>query len=252
MAVTSYEYSKFLPDESLAKEAMYDYVWNVRTCLTIKFDKSEESTKVINLVANSKEKLPVKRLVPKGDVTYICQKSKSNYIDSAALKVTYDPANITVKEKLLIDDDIENADIKIEPSNYFIDRIKLLKIDQHLEVDTKFQIDITNPYESDKAMLFTTRSLKPIDESIKKPFDSNILLGSIDMGSHIYGIFTVKQENVGRNVQLYSFTRKEDNVLQIITYDASNVSPLDVLKMISNLSDENAALLKNVIATIKK
>lgn len=251
MTVSSYEYSKFLPDEKLANSDIFDYVWNVRTCLTITFEESEAATRVINLIANSKEKLPVKKLEPKGEVTYICQKSKSNYIDAAISKVTYDPANITMKEKLLLDDDIEHADIKIQPSNYFIERIRLLKIDQKLEDDTKFQIDITHPYEADGPALFTTKSLKSINDATH-PFDQNIILGSIDVGSHIYGIFSVKTEKIGRNVQLYSFTRLKDNMVQIITYDASNVSPRGILTMIAALSNENEAMLKDVIAAIKE
>lgn len=104
------------------------------------------------------------------------------------------PNNQYVSQKTILSEysqNIESAAKQIEPFNIGFDQyIQLIPINQDLEIGTTFTIEIHNPYESNERKFFRSKSLKTIDSELI-PFNHNIHIGTIDIGSRYTGKFVV-------------------------------------------------------------
>ena len=104
------------------------------------------------------------------------------------------PNNQYVSQKTILSEysqNIESAAKQIEPFNIGFDQyIQLIPINQDLEIGTTFTIEIHNPYESNERKFFRSKSLKTIDSELI-PFNHNIHIGTIDIGSKYTGKFVV-------------------------------------------------------------
>lgn len=104
------------------------------------------------------------------------------------------PNNQYVSQKTILSEysqNIESAAKQIEPFNIGFDHyIQLIPINQDLEIGTTFTIEIHNPYESNERKFFRSKSLKTIDSELI-PFNHNIHIGTIDIGSKYTGKFVV-------------------------------------------------------------
>lgn len=211
------EYHKFYTPET-----------NIRTITHFKYTKPEPNTEkeyeidyAKNRIFKNQYKLPMKMLVPDITNKYVCQKSP-------------------LSDK---SDDIESASKVIEPLNIGFDEyIRCMFIDQDLEVGTTFIVDVGVPYESNQRYRFKSDQLIP-DVKLKNiPFDPNIDIGELDIGSRYTGRFKVDYVNLNiyDSYTLFTFRTQRDG-FDIITYDFMHVTPkyilTEVLKIVKNGSD---------------
>ena len=132
------------------------------------------------------------------------------------------PNNQYVSQKTILSEysqNIESAAKQIEPFNIGFDQyIQLIPINQDLEIGTTFTIEIHNPYESNERKFFRSKSLKTIDSELI-PFNNNIHIGTIDIGSKYTGKFVVtdlrknltKTDNNDNNFELSQITSDKPN-----------------------------------------
>ena len=194
-----------------------------------------------NQIFINQYRLPMKYLKPALDNCYISQKCP------------------LLKES----DNIKNAAITIEPLNIGFDEyIRCIPIDQNLEIGTVFSGYIKVPYEDTQRHFFKSSFLLPEEQEGPLPFDPNIKIGSLDIGSEYTAKFIVTQVDQGLYDSYTKFTfRCTDNSFSIITYDFMHVSVKqiieEVLKICENtLKDKQElkpteTILKQFIDTCK-
>ena len=134
------------------------------------------------------------------------------------------PNNQYVSQKTILSEysqNIESAAKQIEPFNIGFDQyIQLIPINQDLEIGTTFTIEIHNPYESNERKFFRSKSLKTIDSELI-PFNHNIHIGTIDIGSRYTGKFVVT--DLRKNLTKTNVELSNDNSIQENDNNNSNV-----------------------------
>lgn len=185
----NYSLSEIVPNEEFIKKLIdstkvksnkeYDFEnymkTSKRTVFTITIDQSTSEDDLINfyqarnIFMKYQYKFPMKYLQASPNNQYVSQKTiLSEYSQN-----------------------IESAAKQIEPFNIGFDQyIQLIPINQDLEIGTTFTIEIHNPYESNERKFFRSKSLKTIDSELI-PFNHNIHIGTIDIGSKYTGKFVV-------------------------------------------------------------
>jgi hypothetical protein len=185
----NYSLSEIVPNEEFVKKLVngtkvksnkeYDFEnymkTSKRTVFTISVDQSTSEDDLINfyqarnVFMKYQYKFPMKYLQASPNNQYVSQKTiLSEYSQN-----------------------IESAAKQIEPFNIGFDHyIQLIPINQDLEIGTTFTIEIHNPYESNERKFFRSKSLKTIDSELI-PFNHNIHIGTIDIGSKYTGKFVV-------------------------------------------------------------
>ena len=198
----NYSLSEIVPNEDFIKKLIkkddefVNYMkTSKRTVFTITIDKAIDEDKLIefyqarNIFMKYQYKFPMKYLQASPNNQYVSQKTiLSEYSQN-----------------------IESAAKQIEPFNIGFDQyIQLIPINQDLEIGTTFTIEIHNPYESNERKFFRTKSLKTIDSELI-PFNHNIHIGTIDIGSRYTGKFVVTdlRKNLTKTLQNESSTNKE-------------------------------------------
>jgi hypothetical protein len=191
---------------------------HVRTKTIFTYDKPEPDTEEeyqINFSRNqiftSQYHLPMKYLRPIEGNCYISQKTP-----------------------LLQESDlIQNAPVSIEPLNVGFDEyIRCIPINQNIPLETIFTIDVKLPFTEKYRKFFSSKHLKSINYDGKElPFDPNIHIGTLDIGSEYNGKFIVSDVNLDLYNSYTKFTfRCTDNSFTIITYDFMNVSVKQILE----------------------
>ena len=179
--------TKIIPDilKVLGKEKDENIIYSTKTNTRIKthFDisipKATDDLKYLigyarNQIFKNQYRIPMKALFAEPGNTYICQKAplcdKSNNIKNAA-KI-------------------------IEPLNIGFDEyIRCIPINQNLKEDTTFIINVSVPYDSEHRYRFKSNQI--ICQDLKEiPFDQNIDIGVLDIGSQYTGKFKVKYVNL--------------------------------------------------------
>lgn len=210
----NYSLSEIVPNEEFIKKLIdstkvksnkeYDFEnymkTSKRTVFTITIDKSSDEDQLMqfyqarNIFMKYQYKFPMKYLQASPNNQYVSQKTiLSEYSQN-----------------------IESAAKQIEPFNIGFDQyIQLIPINQDLEIGTTFTIEIHNPYESNERKFFRSKSLKTIDSELI-PFNHNIHIGTIDIGSKYTGKFVVTdlrknlvnltEENSSNNFELSQIT----------------------------------------------
>lgn len=185
----NYSLSEIVPNEEFIKKLIdstkvksnkeYDFdnymKTSKRTVFTITIDKTSDEDQLMqfyqarNIFMKYQYKFPMKYLQASPNNQYVSQKTiLSEYSQN-----------------------IESAAKQIEPFNIGFDQyIQLIPINQDLEIGTTFTIEIHNPYESNERKFFRSKSLKTIDSELI-PFNHNIHIGTIDIGSKYTGKFVV-------------------------------------------------------------
>lgn len=203
----NYSLSEIVPNEEFVKKLVngtkvksnkeYDFEnymkTSKRTVFTISVDQSTSEDKLMdfyqarNIFMKYQYKFPMKYLQASPNNQYVSQKTiLSEYSQN-----------------------IESAAKQIEPFNIGFDHyIQLIPINQDLEIGTTFTIEIHNPYESNERKFFRSKSLKTIDSELI-PFNHNIHIGTIDIGSKYTGKFVVT--DLRKN--LSKLTQEEDKEL---------------------------------------
>ena len=199
LSIVPKEYHKF-----------YNVETNKRTIYHVKIEGVDSNviTFARNLIFKNQYRLPVKALIA-GNNHYISQKSLLSDKSS----------------------DISTASKIIEPLNIGFDEyIRLIPIDQTLEVGTTFTINVKVPYESMERKAFMSGMLKPVSKLQNTPFDPCIHIGVLDIGSEYVGKFTVEyvDQSIYDSYTLFTFAVVDDNKgnpigFDIITYDFMNV-----------------------------
>jgi len=151
----------------------------IKTHFNISIPKSNEEFKyVVNYARNqlfkNQYRIPMKALFAEPGNTYICQKAP-----------LYDKSN-----------NIKNAAKVIEPLSIGFDEyIRSIPINQNLDIDTTFTINVSVPYDSEHRYRFKSNQL--VCQDLKEvPFDQNIDIGVLDIGSQYTGKFKVKWVNL--------------------------------------------------------
>lgn len=170
-----------------------------------------------NQIFKNQFHIPIKVLVPASTNTYVCQKSLLTSTSN----------------------DINSASKVIEPLSIgFDDYIKYIPINQNLKVGTVFTIDVKVPYESNHRYRFKSDQL--VSDSVTEiPFDQNIDIGELDIGSRYCGKFTVEYTdlNIYGSYTMFTFNITPDG-FDILTYDFMNVDVKfileEVIKIINN------------------
>lgn len=189
----NYSLSEIVPNEEFIKKLVKDvdlvnYMkTSKRTVFTITIDKSTSEQDLMNfyqarnIFMKYQYKFPMKYLQASPNNQYVSQKTiLSEYSQN-----------------------IESAAKQIEPFNIGFDQyIQLIPINQDLEIGTTFTIEIHNPYESNERKFFRSKSLKTIDSELI-PFNHNIHIGTIDIGSRYTGKFVVTdlRKNLTKTLQ---------------------------------------------------
>ena len=160
-----------------------------------------------NQIFKNQYKLPMKALFAEPGNTYICQKApfsgKSNNIRNAA-KI-------------------------IEPLNIGFDEyIRCIPINQNLEEDILFIINVSVPYESNVRFRFKSNQLVCQKELKEIPFDQNIDIGALDIGSEYTGKFKVKPVdlNIYGSYTLFTFNITDEIIENKNEVDSSKVGTL--------------------------
>lgn len=238
--------SKIIPDiDKIIDNADLNYSVKTNTRIVTRFtypkakkDSAEEFDLhyARNQIPRNQYRIPMKMLVPDKSNNYVCQK-----------------APLTDKSQ-----DIRNAAKVIEPLNIGFDEyIRCIPINQNLEIGTTFLIKVSVPYESNKRYRFKSNQL--ICKGLKEiPFDQNIDIGALDIGSEYSGKFTVDYVdlNVYDSYTLYSFRIIEDDKghegFEIITYEYMNVDIKQILKEIIKIVEETDTTYRKEFESRKK
>jgi hypothetical protein len=219
----NYSLSEIVPNEEFVKKLVngtkvksnkeYDFEnymkTSKRTVFTISVDRSTSEDDLINfyqarnVFMKYQYKFPMKYLQASPNNQYVSQKTiLSEYSQN-----------------------IESAAKQIEPFNIGFDHyIQLIPINQDLEIGTTFTIEIHNPYESNERKFFRSKSLKTIDSELI-PFNHNIHIGTIDIGSKYTGKFVVTdlRKNLSKLTQEEESKELSNNFeLSQITSDVLN------------------------------
>ena len=163
--------------------------------------------------------LPMKYLKPFENNIYICQKS-----------VLYGKSQ-----------NIKDADITIEPLNIGFDKyISYIPINQELPEGTIFKCYVKNDYSSNTRKFFDSSALLNGKDDFKDiPFDKNIHIGCLDIGSEYNARFVV--DNVDQSLFdsycKFGF-RVSDNSISIITYDFMKVKVKDILREVKEIVEK--------------
>ena len=258
--------SKIVPDilKVLKMEKEEDILYSTktntrtRTHFEIKADLSDEELiyKLFyarNQIFQNQYRLPMKALFAEPGNLYIAQKAPF-----------FDKSN-----------NIKNAAKVIEPLNIGFDEyIRCIPINQKLEEDTLFMIDVSVPYDSDVRYRFKSNQIVCQKELKEIPFDQNIDIGELDIGSQYTGKFKVKQVdlNIYDSYTLFSFNITDEieepkneldaskiGILKsigfdILTYDFMNVKVEDIIKeVIKNVENvENTDGTKTEFMKLKE
>ena len=179
--------TKIVPDilKVLGKEKEENVNYSTKTNIRIKTHFDIEVPKLTddlrynidyarNQLFKNQFRLPMKALFAEPGNSYICQKAP-----------LYDKSN-----------NIKNAARIIEPLNIGFDEyIRYIPINQNLEEDTTFIINVSVPYDSNNRYRFKSNQL--VAQNLKEvPFDQNIDIGVLDIGSQYTGKFKVKWVNL--------------------------------------------------------
>ena len=228
--------SKIVPDilKVLGKEKDENVNYSTKTNTRIKthFDisipKPTDDLKYLvnyarNQIFKNQYRIPMKALFAEPGNSYICQKAP-----------LFDKSN-----------NIRNAAKIIEPLNIGFDEyIRCIPINQKLEEDTTFIINVSVPYDSEHRYRFKSNQL--ICEGLKEvPFDQNIDIGVLDIGSQYTGKFKVKWVNLDiyDSYTLFKFdiedSEKDGKIgFNIYTYEYMNVDLKyvfnEIIKIIQN------------------
>jgi len=205
-----------------------------------------------NQIFKNQYKIPMKALFAEPGNSYICQKTP-----------LCDKSN-----------DIKNAAKIIEPLSIGFDEyIRCIPINQHLEEDTTFIINASVPYSAEHRYRFKSNQL--VCPNLKEiPFDQNIDIGSLDIGSQYTGKFKVKWVNLDiyDSYTLFKFDiadsddKSQKLAFNIYTYEFMNVDLHyvfnEIIKIIQNsqeyykpefmkYKDDCVLFLKKCIASLK-
>ena len=203
----------------------------IKTHFDIKYDVKNTDLKYVimfarNQIFRHQYKIPMKTLMPEPGNTYICQKAPFS-----------DKSN-----------DIKNAAKIIEPLNIGFDEyIRYIPINQNLDIDTTFVINVSVPYNSKTRFRFKSNQL--VCKDLKEvPFDQNIDIGTLDIGSQYTGKFKVKDVNLNiyDSYTLFSFDITDDDKdnlgFDILTYEFMNVDVKyifkEIIKIVENKNEE--------------
>ena len=201
LTAKDFKLEKYTIEPDMAKfpesvKQFYNKDTNIRTCWKFTCKKPAKGSQdeydlgfARTQVIRNRCRLPMKYLAPDYDYNrYVCQK--------APLKGA--------------SDDIASAAFVIEPLNPgFDDIIRSILIDQQLEVGDIFEINVEVPYSDVSRKFFRSKSLKQVGSKIKSktPFDPNIHLGTLDIGSKFTAKYTVQQVDLKlfNSYQLFSY-----------------------------------------------
>lgn len=225
----NYSLSEIVPNEEFVKKLVngtkvksnkeYDFEnymkTSKRTVFTISVDQQTSEDKLMdfyqarNIFMKYQYKFPMKYLQASPNNQYVSQKTiLSEYSQN-----------------------IESAAKQIEPFNIGFDHyIQLIPINQDLEIGTTFTIEIHNPYESNERKFFRSKSLKTIDSELI-PFNHNIHIGTIDIGSKYTGKFVVTdlRKNLSKLTQEEESKELSNNNFELSnTFELSQITS-DVL-----------------------
>lgn len=223
---------------NIKDEHLYCTKTNTRTITHFDIDadmKDEELLYMVgyarNQIFKNQYRIPMKALFPEPGNVYIAQKSpladKSNNIRSAA-KV-------------------------IEPLNIGFDEyIRCIPINQNLELDTTFIVNVSVPYNSNTRYRFKSDQIvcKGLTEV---PFDQNIDIGELDIGSEYVAKFKVKNVDLDIYDSYTLFTFRITDVMDesghvaklgfdIYTYDFMHVDLKYVFKELINIISNSSRL----------
>ena len=207
--------------------------------ITVKYDLTDKDFLAISEIIGSEYSLPMKYLKP----------------DLSACRY------ISQKSQLFGDENnMENASITIEPlnNNIFNTLIAYIPINQNLPLGTMFTLNVETPYQPvgdnipEQLMLYS--DIIVTDENIGEiiPFNRSIELGSIDVGSKLFGKFVVSDVDLSVSMSraLFSFKRPAINKFEIITYDYVGKTPEDILRMIASgpaVSEYTAKFINTIL-----
>lgn len=226
--------TKIIPDilnyVDKSKHEYYSVETNTRTVTEIRYNLPDDDFEIYkinyakNQIFKNQTKIPVKVLTPDKNNRYVCQKSPLNDKSN----------NINLASKV------------IEPLNIGFDEyIKYIPINQNIPEGTVFIIDVKVPYDAKSRYRFKSDQLFTLAD-IKTPFDKNIDIGELDIGSEYTGRFIVNYAdlNVYDSYSLFTF-RVYPNGFDIITYDFMNVTLEYIIKnVIKNI--ENNSKIPNI------
>lgn len=222
--------SKLEPNVKFIEKLNKDYLkyytpeTNIRTITTFTHELKDEESKECYLINKAKAQiirnqyhLPMKYLKPFENNIYICQKCQ-----------LYGKSQ-----------NIKDADITIEPLNIGFDKyISYIPIDQTLKEGTIFKCYVKNDYSSPTRKFFDSSSLlENVEiEKGKLPFDPNIHIGCLDIGSEYNARFIV--DNIDQTLfdsyAKFGF-RTNENSISIITYDFMNVKVKDIITEVKDI-----------------
>jgi len=227
---------------------------NNLTRLYIKITFSEINDNVYNALRallKFQYSLPVKVLRPVyGACTYVAQKSQLNSGEK----------------------DIRNASVTIEPLNPNIfDVISRTPINQHIPIGTIVTIEAKIPFETlpdgtepDRKFIWSNnlRTDKDIETKIRNNAGDSCLTTdpwikcchycAIEIGSELNGKFEVIDCDISihRAFSLFGFSRMDEvKEFTIWTYKIYNLTPLNILERISDLTDDSDLL--DLISQVK-
>lgn len=234
--------TKIVPDilKILGKEKVENVDYSTKTNTRIKthFDislpKQTEDLKYLvnyarNQIFKNQYRIPMKALFAEPGNNYICQKAP-----------LFDKSN-----------NIRNAAKIIEPLNIGFDEyIRCIPINQKLEEDTTFIINVSVPYDSDHRYRFKSNQL--VCEGLKEvPFDQNIDIGVLDIGSQYTGKFKVKWVNLDiyDSYTLFRFDIEDSEEkgkigFNIYTYEYMNVDLKYVFNEIIKIIQDSQEVYK--------
>lgn len=220
----------------------FDPKFMVRDVIRIEFpmtngEISDKYLAMINKITNSCYSIKIKYLKPiDNKCRYTIIKGVSKYVPPLNKS---DKIEINVLEHAL--KEISNADLTISGSHLIFHVISHIPLNQEVDVGDVFYINLENQYSSDKRYYVRSKSIKTNSKHI--PFDSNIFLGSIDIGGVITGEFVVSFTDQNNSRRAYHFTRLQPNVVEIITLNYV-CSPEFILKEL-NLTEILDAMNKD-------
>ncbi len=210
-----------------SKHKYYSVETNIRTVTEFRYELPKDDFEVYkinyarNQIFKNQTKIPVKVLMPDKNNRYVCQKSPLN--DKST--------------------NINSASKVIEPLNIGFDEyIKYIPINQDIPEGTVFIIDVKVPYDAKTRYRFKSDQLFTL-ANVKTPFDKNIDIGELDIGSEYTGKFIVNYAdlNVYDSYSLFTF-RVYPNGFDLITYEFMNVSPKYIIENVIKNIEKNSKI----------